>query len=128
MGKMEKMQKTLILEIKVNGTEREIEEVKARIVTISAFEEIVSFYIKESKWKMAKQQKIAEEEEEKTYKHPVLFLRKSKAGQHLYAFNRDGILGGGVESLIMNVSDVTKVLEGKMEWIKVSVMEVKEEG
>ena len=84
--------------------------------------------------KMAKQQKIAEEEskeeskEEKKYKNPVLFLRKSKAGEHLYAFNRDEALGGEIESLIFNVSDVKKLLDGKMEWIKVSVMEVKEEG
>jgi hypothetical protein len=71
--------------------------------------------------KMAKQEKI-EEEEEKTYKNPVLFLRKSKAGKHLYAFNHDGALGGDVGSIIMDVSEVERLLEGSTEWIKVGVI------
>jgi hypothetical protein len=67
------------------------------------------------------------EKEKKEYKRPVLFLRKSKAGNHLYAFNRetdDGgeVLGGGVESLLMNIADVEKVISGEYESIKVSVM------
>ena len=56
------------------------------------------------------------------YKNKVLFLHKSKTGNHLYAFNRDAILAEGVESLIMNVSDVKRLIEGSTTWIKVSVM------
>lgn len=67
-------------------------------------------------------------EARKVYKTPVLFLRRSKAGKHLYAFNRidnddEGkILGGGIDSILMNISDVTQLIEGKTEWIKVSVI------
>ena len=81
---------------------------------------------------MAKEEKL---EEKKTYKRPVLFLRKSKAGKHLYAFNmvkdlreedaEDAdmmVLGGGVESLLVNISDVEKVISGEYESTKVSVM------
>ncbi|MCK4307577.1 hypothetical protein KAW50_05050 [candidate division WOR-3 bacterium] len=72
---------------------------------------------------MAKEKK----EEKKVYKRPVLFLRKSKKGEHLYAFNmekEDGsmVLGGRVESLLLNISDVEKVISGEYESIKVSVM------
>ena len=86
---------------------------------------------------MAKQQQI----EKKTYKRPVLFLRKSKKGEHLYAFNmvkdlKEGdaedadmmVLGGGVESLLMNISDVEKVISGEYESIKISVMLIEKEG
>ena len=76
-------------------------------------------------YKMAKQEKI---EEEKAYKNPVLFLRKSKAGKHLYAFNYEGALGEDVGSLIMDVTEVEKVIEGKSEWCKVGVIPTKEEG
>ena len=77
---------------------------------------------------MAKQQKI----EKKVYKRPVLFLRKSKKGEHLYAFNmekEDGsmVLGGEVESLLANISDVEKVISGEYESTKVSVMLKEEE-
>ena len=77
----------------------------------------------------------AENANQKTYKNPVLFLRKSKAGEHLYAFNRikdlvkmkddaeEGlILGEGVGSLLLNISEVVKLIDGKVEWIKVSVL------
>ena len=74
---------------------------------------------------MAKQQKV--EEEEKGYKNPVLFLRKSKAGKHLYAFNYENALGEDVGSLIMDISEVEKVITGKSEWCKVGVIPVKEE-
>ena len=85
---------------------------------------------------MAKQEKIEvpegskeeEVEEEKVYKNPVVFLRKSKAGKHLYAFNYEGALGGDVGSLIMDVSEVEKVIEGKSEWCKIGVLPVKEDG
>jgi hypothetical protein len=90
--------------------------------------------------KMAKEKK--EDEEEKTYANPILYLHKSKKGGHLYAFNvpskveasAEGIkdpvemvLGNNVESLILNVSDVSAVLEGQLKWAKVSVV-LKEEG
>jgi hypothetical protein len=90
--------------------------------------------------KMAKQQEIEaeappgyKEDEEKVYKNPILYLRKSKKGEHLYAFNVEAkaegladpgemVLGDKVGSLIVNVSDVVKLVDGKTEWIKVSVM------
>ena len=81
-----------------------------------------------------------EEKEEKTYKNPVLFLRKSKAGEHLYAFNRiieleamkddaeEGlVLGKNVGSLLLNVSEVVKLVDGRVEWIKVSVLPPRED-
>jgi hypothetical protein len=94
---------------------------------------------------MAKQKKIEEEKagrdnranqlnpNHKEYKTPVLYLRKSKAGDHLYAFNvqkRDSqgnggegkLLGDSIGSLIANVSDVQAVISGKMEWAKMSVL------
>jgi hypothetical protein len=68
--------------------------------------------------KMAKQEKI---EEEKVYKNKVVFLRRSKAGNHLFIHdNRVDLIGGG--TLIMNVSDVEKLIGGGTEWIKVSVL------
>jgi hypothetical protein len=62
------------------------------------------------------------EEETREYKNKVLFLRKSKKGNHLYAFDRDGILGKGVDSIVLNVSDVKQLLSGETEWIKASAM------
>ena len=67
-------------------------------------------------------------EEEKTYANPILYLHKSKAGGHLYAFNVEKkggegmVLGEEVESLILNVSDVSAVLDGQLKWCKVSVV------
>ena len=52
---------------------------------------------------------------------PCLFLRKSKGGKHLYAFGKDGILGDGVKSLLINVEDLQALLGGS-EWCKVSAM------
>jgi hypothetical protein len=82
---------------------------------------------------MAKQEKLEVEEKKPEYKRPVLFLRKSKKGNHLYAFNmekdddgEDMVLGNNIESLLMNISDVEKVISGEYDSIKVSVM-VKEE-
>ena len=63
-----------------------------------------------------------EPEPEKEYKTKVLFLRKSKRGAHLYAFNRDGVLGGDVGSLLMDVSEVKRLIEGSTEWIKLGVI------
>ena len=59
---------------------------------------------------------------EKVYKTKVIFLRKSKAGAHLYAFNRDGILGGDVGSILMDVSEVKRLIAGSTEWVKLSVI------
>ena len=61
------------------------------------------------------------EEEEKEYKNPVVFLRKSRAGKHLFVFDsREELIGGG--TLIMNVSDVEELIGGGTQWIKVSVL------
>ena len=68
------------------------------------------------------------EEEKKEYKNPVLFMRKSAKGEHLYAFNVDkadgtgSVLGSEVGSLLLNVSEVVKLLDGTLAWIKVSVL------
>jgi len=67
------------------------------------------------------------EAEEKVYKNAVVFLRLSKSGEHVYAFNREGALGEGVASLIANVKDIRAVIDGKGDWAKVSVVEEKEE-
>ena len=68
-----------------------------------------------------------EEKEKRAYKVPVLFLRKSKAGKHLYAFNRvdeegKDVLGGDVGSILINISEVQDLLDGKALWVKVSVL------
>ena len=64
-------------------------------------------------------------EYKKTYKNDILYLRKSKAGNHLYIFNREGqdgknLLGEGVRSLLINVADLSS-LSGDS-FVKVSVM------
>ena len=80
-----------------------------------------------------------QEVDRKVYKHPVLYLRKSKAGEHLYAFNVDvrdtegeptgeAVLGSKVESLIANIGEVKKVIDGSMDWCKISVMAAEEAG
>jgi hypothetical protein len=66
-------------------------------------------------------------EETKVYANKVLFARVSKEGNHVYMFNHDGILDPKYESLLMNVSDLEKLLAGKYESIKVSAMAKKEE-
>lgn len=60
------------------------------------------------------------------YKNKVLFARLSKKGEHVYAFGHDGILSPGIDSLVMNVSDLEKLIAGKFESIKVSAMEKEE--
>ena len=80
-------------------------------------------------------EKEQEKKEDKVYQNPILYLHKSKTGGHLYAFNvekkggeeGDMVLGNDVESLILNVSDISAVLEGQLKWAKVSVV-LKEEG
>ena len=88
---------------------------------------------------MVKQKSIEETGkamEEKVYANPILYLHKSRVGKHLFAFNiekkggeeGDMVLGNDIESLILNISDVSAVIEGQMKWAKVSVVRVKEEG
>ena len=70
---------------------------------------------------------MAKEEVEKPeYKNRVVFLRLSKSGDHVYAFNREGALGEKVASLIGNVKDIRAVIDGKSDWAKVSVVEEKD--
>ncbi len=64
---------------------------------------------------------------EKGYKNKVLFMRKSKKGEHLFAFDRDEVLGGEIDSIILNVSEVKALIEDKVEWIKVSALAKSEE-
>lgn len=67
---------------------------------------------------MAKQKKIEEEPE---YKHKVVFLRRSKAGKHLFVFDSRKDLEAGA-SLIMDISEVERLVAGTTDWIKVSVL------
>lgn len=62
------------------------------------------------------------EETKKAYKNKVLFMRVSKRGAHLYAFNHDNILAEGLDSLLINKSDMEKLLKGEYETIKISAM------
>lgn len=66
-------------------------------------------------------------EEKKTYKNKVLFARISKAGNHIFLFNNEDILSPKYESLLINKSDMEKLISGEYESIKVSAMEVKKE-
>ena len=68
---------------------------------------------------MTKQAKLVEGGIE--YKNAVVFLRRSKAGNHLFVHDsREDLISGG--TLIMNVSDVERLIGGGTEWIKVSVL------
>lgn len=58
----------------------------------------------------------------KEYKNKVVFLRKSKKGEHLYAFDNEGAFALA-ESIIMNLSDVKALIEGKYGYIKISIIE-----
>ena len=60
------------------------------------------------------------------YKNKVVFLRKSKKGEHLYAFNNDDAFAKA-DSIIMNISEVQALIDGKFESIKVSIMEKEED-
>ena len=60
----------------------------------------------------------------KEYKNKVVFLRKSKKGEHLYAFDNDGAFSRAIEgSIVMNISEVKALIAGKFESVKVSIME-----
>jgi hypothetical protein len=66
--------------------------------------------------------------EEKKYKNKVVFLRKSKKGEHLYAFDYNDAFKEAIEgSILMNISDVEALIAGKYESIKISIMPKKEE-
>lgn len=66
----------------------------------------------------AKEEELAEKH---VYKNAVVFLRRSKAGNHLFVYDsKEELIGGG--TLIMNVTDVEKLIGGGTEWIKVSVL------
>jgi hypothetical protein len=57
------------------------------------------------------------------YKNKVLFLRKSKNGNHLYAFDLEGAMESAENgSLIMNITEVIAVMEGKIPFCKVSML------
>ena len=43
------MDKRIVASFKVRGTEKEIESIKARIASLTACEEVISMYIKETK-------------------------------------------------------------------------------
>jgi hypothetical protein len=56
------------------------------------------------------------------YKNKVIWLHKSKKGEHLYAFVNEGKFQN-VKSLLMNKSEVEDLLSGKVDGIKISIME-----
>jgi len=59
---------------------------------------------------------------EKEYKNKVIWLHKSKAGQHLYAFTNEGSFHN-CKSILMNISEVEALIADKFDSIKVSIME-----
>lgn len=64
-----------------------------------------------------------EKEEKKQYKNKVVFLRKSVAGNHLYAFDNDGAFAEAIEgSIVMNIAEVNGLLIGNLDFIKISIM------
>jgi hypothetical protein len=54
------------------------------------------------------------------FKNKVIFMRKSKKGNHLYAFS-----GGTV--LVMSIEEISELIDEDREYVKVSVMEKKDE-
>ena len=58
----------------------------------------------------------------KEYKNKVIWLHRSKAGNHLYAFVNEGVFHN-VRSLLMNISEVEALLKGNVDDIKISIME-----
>ena len=56
------------------------------------------------------------------YKNKVIWLHESKKGEHLYAFVNEGEFHN-VRSILMNKSEVEDLLSGKVEGIKISIME-----
>jgi hypothetical protein len=56
------------------------------------------------------------------YKNKVIWLHMSKKQEHLYAFVNEGAFHN-IRSLIMNKSEVEDLLSGKVEGIKISIME-----
>ena len=63
---------------------------------------------------------------ETKYKNKVIWLHESKKGEHLYAFVNEGVFHN-VRSILMNKSEVENLLSGKVDGIKISIMEEKEE-
>jgi len=62
----------------------------------------------------------------KEYKNKVIWLHKSNAGNHLYAFGNEGLFHN-VKSILMNVSEVEDLLKGDINAIKISIIENEEE-
>ena len=61
----------------------------------------------------------------KEYKNKVIWLHKSKAGNHLYAFANEGVFHNA-KSILMNISEVTALIAGDVDGIKISVMQDEE--
>ena len=72
---------------------------------------------------MDEKEEVEEGKEEKQYKNKVVFLHKSRAGEHLYAFDNNGAFEKAIEgSIIVNISDIEALLSGKFQSAKVSIM------
>ena len=75
--------------------------------------------------KEKKEKKKEDPEETKVYKNKVVFLRLSEAGNHLFVFDsRKDLVAGS--TLIMDVSEVSRLIGGGTDWIKVSVLPASE--
>ena len=61
-------------------------------------------------------------EEQKMYKNKVVWLHKSKTGKFLYGFANEGDFHN-VKSLLLNVSEVTTLINGDIDGIKISIMQ-----
>jgi hypothetical protein len=55
------------------------------------------------------------------YKNKAIFLRKSKKGNHLFAFFVDG------SSMVMSIEEVSELIDEDREYVKVSILEKKDE-
>jgi hypothetical protein len=66
------------------------------------------------------------EKMKKEYKNKVIWLHVSKKKEHLYAFVNEGEFHN-VKSLLMNKSEVEDLLSGKVDGIKISIMEVEDD-
>lgn len=54
------------------------------------------------------------------YENKAIFLRKSKKGNHLFAF-------AGDTSLVMSIEEVSELIEDDRDYVKVSILEEKDE-
>ena len=64
---------------------------------------------------------FTDRKEKKEYKNKVIWLHKSRKGDHLYAFANEGVFHNA-KSILMNVSEVMALIEGFSDGIKISII------